>query len=260
MPTSVNKIIALVIIVAFSKLAYSSDTVQHIRDFDFNAYLTRHYADCLTVSKSTVDITSIEYHDLNGDGREEALVIASSCHAGTGGPDIHAVYALDQTGRVRELAINDNKGVFMGKPVYNYLTGNRNYTLRHDDDLLVEEFHDNSGREFPLTLSFKWTGNEFKLVDVVKAKTYKTSFDCDKAGSDAEKTVCMNQDIAGYDLELASLYKKRMNELSAAQKVLLRKEQLNWLAGRDSQCTSKWIDECLREKYSGRIKDFKTWK
>ncbi len=114
-----NKIITLVVIVAFSKLAYSSETIRDIRHFDFNAYLTQQYADCLKSLSSAIDITSIDYYDFTGNGREEALVTASSCYAGTAGPDIHRVYKLDEAGTIRKLTINDNKGVFKGKPVYN---------------------------------------------------------------------------------------------------------------------------------------------
>ncbi len=70
----------------------------------------------------------------------------------------------------------------------------------------------------------------------------------------------MNQDAAESDLELASIYKQLMKTLSTTQRISLREEQLKWLTDRDTQCNYKWVDECLRKKYSERIKVLKTLK
>lgn len=241
----------------FQVRAYSAGAVRSVRDFDFNAYLTKKYSDCLKYSKWAVIIDSINYYDFGGDGSDEAVLTASSCLTGTAGPDIHAVYKLGQDGTVRELPINDNGGRFQGSPIYNYLVGNRNYSFGHHGGILLEIFHDGSGQPFPLTLSFKWSGREFDLVDVAKDKRYKTSFDCDKAESDAEKTICVNPDLAKADVELASVYKKLGKELAGGQKTLLREEQRKWLAARDAQCSYKWVHECLKKRYARRIKTLK---
>jgi hypothetical protein len=42
-----NEIIAIAMMLAFSGLAHSPEAVHDIKDFDFNAYLSREYADCL---------------------------------------------------------------------------------------------------------------------------------------------------------------------------------------------------------------------
>jgi hypothetical protein len=132
-------------------------------------------------------------------------------------------------------ALTKYSGMFRGRSVYNYLLGNRNYGFDHTGNVLLEVLSDSSGQKFPLALSFKWSDGEFKLVDVAKEKRYKTSFDCDKADSDAEKMICVTPDLAESDVQLASPSKKLMNKRSGTGKASLREDQAKWLADRDAQ-------------------------
>jgi hypothetical protein len=146
-----------------------------IRDFNFNAYFDRKYReDC--PSKPRVYINHLAFHDFDGDGQEEAMVVGSSCNTGTAGPDIHAVYRLSASGRLVELKIDDNHGVFNGRPIYRELVGNRNFGFDYKDGLLVERYKDSSDRKNPLTLYYRLSGSRFTLVKVVRAPTHKTSF------------------------------------------------------------------------------------
>src|SRR5262249_39272389 len=91
-------------------------------------------------------------------------------------------------------------------------------------------------------------------VKVVRAPTYKTSFDCNKASSDAEFVICGNENLARTDLELNFIYKELLSSLPAHEKQILKQEQLEWIRARDKLCTYKWIVECLEGKYSERNK------
>jgi hypothetical protein len=134
------------------------------RKFNFKNFLSRGESDC------GIALEPLQYHDFDGDGLEEVLVVASTCYTGTGGPDIHAVYKVLSASEAIELRINDERGAFHGADPHAELIGNRNYFLYVDDaGRLVEEFHDSSNRpegESPLILYFKWSGKEFMLDEV----------------------------------------------------------------------------------------------
>lgn len=231
-----------------------------IRDYDFKTYLSEAYKDCREYTKEVVYINSIDYFDLDGDGREEVIVTASSCYTGTAGPDIHAVYRLDKSGQPVELKVNDNKGIYEGKQIYDGLVGNRNYSFSATGGYLIAKYSDCSGQDNPLTVYFKWNGREFMLSRVVLGPVYRTSFDCGKVKSDAEKTICRNQDLANADLRMAKVYKALTSRLSGREKNTLREDQREWLKNRDKECNYKWVLECLKEKYSKRVDELETWK
>jgi uncharacterized protein YecT (DUF1311 family) len=235
----------------------SGSAETNIREFDFAGYLGRqHQEDCGEGFRVTVK--SIAFADLDGDSREEALVVAWSCLAGTGGPDIHGVFGLDSSAQPRELRIDDGRGWFEGRPIYENLVGNRNYTFDHEDGLLVERFRDGSGRDRPLALHFRWAGAAFTLVAVHRAPTFPASFDCAKARSDAEKTVCGHADLAKADRELTAVYQRLEFRLPSHERKRLQGEQIQWLSQRD-KCNYKGVDECLREAYENRLAVLKEW-
>jgi uncharacterized protein YecT (DUF1311 family) len=247
-------VIVGVLLVGFAQ-AQTEGRQSSIRKVDFAAYLRARYSDDCPEPPS---LDSVSFADVNGDGREEALVVASSCFTGTAGPDIHSVFALAESEQVRELAVDDDQGRFEGKRIYDTLVGNRNHSLEYDAGFLVKRFTDGSGRDRPLTLFFRWNGHSFTLHAVERARTYPASFDCDNSQSDAEKTICGHSDLAEADRQLAGTVADLASRLPAADKLRLQKEQREWLMLRD-RCTYKWVDECVREAYRERLTALKSY-
>jgi len=220
-------------------------------------YLNNKYKDCIEYEQYrwAVIIRDISFHDVNNDGKNEAIVIASSCYSGTGGPDIHAVYSKDSSGEIIDLFNSCEVDSFKGKPIWDNLVGNRNSRLFYEKNLLIEKFHDGSGRKNPLTLYYKWNGKGFILAKVEKAKVYKTSFNCARAKNDAEKTICGNAELAALDLKLDSLYKVIMSKLPENKRKMLKDEQREWIKERNVT-GARDVDYFLQTAYKERVKFF----
>jgi uncharacterized protein YecT (DUF1311 family) len=75
----------------------------------------------------------------------------------------------------------------------------------------------------------------------------KPSFDCEKASTPSEKTICSNADLAELDSRLAIAYYQAR---SSACKKDLQKQQREWLNKRNS-CSSNI--QCLKNSYNSRI-------
>ncbi|WP_319577449.1 lysozyme inhibitor LprI family protein [uncultured Desulfobacter sp.] len=75
------------------------------------------------------------------------------------------------------------------------------------------------------------------------------SFDCKKAGTLIEHTICNDEKLSELDEELARAYK---NAKQYTDKEMLRKEQINWIKTKRAACKDV---ECLRNTYSQRIKE-----
>src|SRR5689334_12301117 len=74
--------------------------------------------------------------DFDGDGREEVVVVASTCRA-TSGSDVHAVLTVDHVGAVSELPVDEPP-----KEASSGLFGARNPTLGVEDGRLVAIYTD----------------------------------------------------------------------------------------------------------------------
>jgi len=84
----------------------------------------------------------------------------------------------------------------------------------------------------------------------VAGKSEGPSFDCAKAASDAEKTVCGDARLSALDREVAALYKAAQTgpgELDVAA------EQRGWIKGRDACWQAVDANRCLVESYQTRI-------
>lgn len=89
------------------------------------------------------------------------------------------------------------------------------------------------------------------------------SFDCRKAKSVVEKTICADREFAAQDSEIATLFAKAVATLSAPGDVArLRQDQRAWLQTRDdcgdlihgvAPVVMVEVMTCLREQLSGRI-------
>lgn len=214
-------------------------------------------SDCQSVDEINLD-HPIHYADLVGDGKTEAVVVAATCMTGTAGPDIHAVYERDATGKVVELPFHHAEG----DPFFNNdgpqlpVFGNRNYTFEIQNGQLAAKWGDTSDRENPLTIWYKWDGKAF-VVDHMKVEgPFQTSYDCGKATKEIDRAICYSPKIAALDLQLAGVYRGAVK--ANANREGLKQQQRDWLAGRDKQCTIyKWWVDCLSDMYTKRIAELK---
>jgi uncharacterized protein YecT (DUF1311 family) len=207
-----------------------------------------------------IHIDHLEYFSFTGDGQEEAVVVASTCMTGTAGPDIHAVYGRDASGKIIELNVAGPKTVGEMTPAtYGRLFGNLNWSLSVNQGLLVESYSDTSGRDKPLVISYKWNGKEFAIESVRKSGPFKTGYDCTKAEKEIDLAICYAPEVAALDAELGHVYRDLLHTLPAASANLLRERQKQWLAQRNDTCGNiyKWWVECLTESYTKRIAELK---
>jgi uncharacterized protein YecT (DUF1311 family) len=209
-----------------------------------------------------ISISHLEYYDLTGHGREEAIVVASTCMTGTAGPDVHAVFTRNVSGEVVELPFHREEGqpgfsTLKRLPVF----GNPNYTLRVEKGLLVASWMDSSDRENPLTIRYKWNGSAFVVDSVQQTGPFKTSYDCIKAAKEIEQAICYSPSVAALDVELSAIYRANLQSLPVESKLALQNEQRAWLAQREKSCTVyKWWVECLTELYTKRIAELRQGK
>ena len=112
---------------------------------------------------------------------------------------------LNNSAQPEELPIDDKESPRKeGIPLP--LIGDRNSTISVEDGLLVEKFYDGSGRDNPLTRYYEFNGKRFTSSKDVYGPTYNPSFDCRKAKSDREITVCGNEELAKKDIELNTVF------------------------------------------------------
>jgi uncharacterized protein YecT (DUF1311 family) len=191
--------------------------------------------------------------DFKGDGTQQAIVVAISCDGGTGGPDIHSVVSRDSEGELEELKIAE-----VDPKTYDNLFGNRNYTLSVENGLLVATFGDDSDRDTPLIIKYKWNGKEFAVASIQKTGVFPTSYDCTKTLTEVENAICRVDTMANLDVQLNSVYESLLSKLSAPERETLREEQRQWLAARDKACAiyKGWVG-CLSDYYQKRIAELK---
>jgi uncharacterized protein len=87
-------------------------------------------------------------------------------------------------------------------------------------------------------------------------QSFKTSFDCARAASEAEKTICGTRELADADVEMASIYKSLLSGFPAVEKDRLKHEQLDWLRARNKCGSAKNSIDCIKQLYSQRIEVF----
>jgi uncharacterized protein YecT (DUF1311 family) len=205
-----------------------------------------------------VDIDNLAYFDFVGDGNTEAVVVASTCATGTAGPDVHAVLGRQPDGSLTELKIPDASEQQQAR-----LFGRTFYDLSVEKGLLVETYHDQSGREDPLLIRFRWNSQhkEFQTVEVKTAPRYKASFDCDQAKTVVENAICSSSTAAALDLRLNDRYKSWLDHLNNVDSDILMKEQREWLRKRDVICSDDTeIFNCLEVLYQARMLELEQFK
>jgi len=85
------------------------------------------------------------------------------------------------------------------------------------------------------------------------------SFDCARAGSCVEKTICSHSQLSQADEQMGVSYENLKKTLTSSQALELQIEQRDWLEQRDSNCACKDIN-CLLSMYLERteIINFRT--
>ena len=116
-----------------------------------------------------VQIDTLVYFDFEKNGSKGIVVDASTCNAGTAGPDVHSVFFRDGKGGLYEVPVPD-----ADRKYYARLEGNRNYFLSVDlkSGLLVATWWDkpdgsSSGRSERLVVRYRWNGKKFVVASVV---------------------------------------------------------------------------------------------
>ena len=81
------------------------------------------------------------------------------------------------------------------------------------------------------------------------------SFDCAKASSVVERTICADPGLAQSDREMAAAYGALWGRLSGTARDHLSRDQLRWLANRTKACNGVAADValCVRQRYAARI-------
>ena len=85
--------------------------------------------------------------------------------------------------------------------------------------------------------------------------TFRAGFDCDKATTPVEITICRNERIAAGDREMTRLYRELLGMLPAEQKRAFRSDQRAWLTKRNRDCLegNDVSVACLARLYSDRL-------
>lgn len=89
---------------------------------------------------------------------------------------------------------------------------------------------------------------------------FKAGFDCTKAGTPVEKTVCLAPELAASDLALTERYGALRKTLDKDQAAALQASQREWIKARNALCDEKKPDpHCLRRMYGVRRLALAAW-
>jgi hypothetical protein len=148
-----------------------------IHGIDFEALITAKFrADhrnmsmekiCAGMETSETNLADTVFGDLDGDGRDEAAVMAFSCFAGTSGPDLTAVYEMLPQGKIVELQIEvpSQEKAFRGLKADG--ASLRLRAIKIEKQTYIEEYtiwgrgHDDA-RDF----SYRWDGRKLALLGI----------------------------------------------------------------------------------------------
>ncbi|WP_051279417.1 DUF3298 domain-containing protein [Chitinilyticum aquatile] len=85
--------------------------------------------------------------------------------------------------------------------------------------------------------------------------TFAASFDCAKASSAEEKTICRNPALGKLDEQLAASYQQALKQLAPPWDARLRQTQREWLKNRVADADPKTLDKALADAMQARIKE-----
>jgi len=85
------------------------------------------------------------------------------------------------------------------------------------------------------------------------------SFDCSKASSRIEKTICGSDELAKADADLAAAFNALSAKLDKPAKEHLAQDEVRWIARRNKECTgtAAMFFDCLKNGYPERIERLK---
>ena len=93
------------------------------------------------------------------------------------------------------------------------------------------------------------------------ARALEPSFDCSKVDSSAEEAICVSEDLAALDLELARLYGLALKgpHMTAERKATLKAKQRGWIKGRNDCWKARiGLEPCVAGSYVMRIDEIRT--
>ncbi len=124
----------------------------------------------------------------------------------------------------------------------------------------IHRFYNSRARHWQFPLVF------MALICLIVQPVYAASFDCKKAGTEMEKTICSDPKLSSLDENLAKLYGEIRKRLDDGEHVPTLKafveSQRAWLAGLRQQkdgaiaCTAS--KECLTSNYQKRLKELQS--
>jgi uncharacterized protein YecT (DUF1311 family) len=98
----------------------------------------------------------------------------------------------------------------------------------------------------------------FVLFALVSSTAFsQPSFDCAKADSTVEKTMCADASLASLDMELAQVYRRTVAAAGTDQ-FLIRAEERHWLAALADECDHSNAAECIRRAIQKRIPELES--
>lgn len=89
-----------------------------------------------------------------------------------------------------------------------------------------------------------------KTPVITSSQQYKTSFNCKKAITYVEQTICSDSSLAKLDIKLAKTYNDKLKNTTSKTK--LKQEQKNWVLNIENQCTTK---DCISQVILKRIEE-----
>jgi uncharacterized protein len=122
---------------------------------------------------------------------------------------------------------------------------------RNDHQVEIESRWTKMGRHFTSTLVCTAAIALFLSISLEAAPPEQPSFDCRKAASSSEKTICANAELSRLDSQLGRIWKTLLDDFSdSAQKPQMKADQKAWIArrgncGDDANCIGKLYRERL---------------
>ncbi len=129
--------------------------------------------DCANNGRPLLQVASLQYADLDSDGKEEAIYQGFTCMSGTGGMDFFGLVKLTQDGKLVDMPIKPHEGPFHGRNVYEGLRGHMSLVVENGKLAEVYPVYANE-KECQACSSggqrqfiFHWDGSQFVLENVV---------------------------------------------------------------------------------------------
>ncbi len=147
---------------------FGSPNPNPIRNVDFEKYLIqRDKLTKLCQGEPPIKNIQVNYAEITGDGKEEAIVEATSCAMGNGGADIVEVFQLKEDKTLQSLKIDESK--FAGNNLYQGQF--RTPRLEESNGRLTRWFVKRSaggsaGPSIKRVVTYRWVKDHFEIENV----------------------------------------------------------------------------------------------